>query len=35
MIALCSATQHLVGKTNFMERLWAYLTIRNLLNKVT
>jgi len=28
------ATQHLAGKTNFMERLWAYLTIKNLLIKV-
>merc|ERR1711974_194141 len=29
-----SATKHLAGNTNFMERLWAYLTIKNLLTRV-
>merc|ERR1712130_34227 len=29
-----SATKHLAGSTNFMERLWAYLTIKNLLTRV-
>ena len=34
MLPMHSATKHLAGKTNFMERLWAYLTIKNLLTRV-
>ena len=34
MLPMHSATKHLAGNTNFMERLWAYLTIKNLLTRV-
>merc|ERR1719273_2143391 len=34
MLPLHSATQHLAGNTSFMERLWAYLTIKHLLTQV-
>merc|ERR1719273_2309612 len=34
MLPMHSATKHLAVNTNFMERLWAYLTIKNLLTRV-
>ena len=34
MLPMHSATKHLADNTNFMERLWAYLTIKDLLTRV-